>query len=147
MGRFRRKGLYTAQTIRAWVAVAFTFTIGFVGTAGPSVALDKFYFEARCRSYARQHEALYRGYDLRHCYTDSATVTFVELDGPISTLLAFIHDFFPPFGMVLGLIAGVGLWKLISVPLDRFTAARRARRSRRVKKKLRPDRDNDFDAT
>ena len=146
MGRFRRKR-YTWQAIRAWLAVAFTFTIGFVGTAGPSVALDKFYFEARCRSYARQHEALYLGYDLRHCYTDSATVTFGELDGPISTLLALIHDFFPPFGMVLGLIAGASLWKLISDTLDRFTAARRASRSRRGKKKLRPGRDNDFDAT
>ena len=147
MGRFRRKGLYTAQTIRAWVAVAFTFTIGFVGTAGPSLALDKFYFEARCRSYAQQHEARYLTYDMRQCYTDSATVTWVDLDGPLSVLLAFIHDFFPPFGMVLGLIAGASLWKLISVPLDRFTAARRARRSRRGKKKLRPGRDNDFDAT
>lgn len=144
MGRFRRKGLYTAQTIRAWVAVAFTFTIGFVGTAGPSVAIDKFYFEARCRSYARQHEAQYRGYDLGHCYTDSATVTFVELDGPISTTLALVHDFFPPFGMVLGLIAGASLWKLISDMLNRFTAARRASGNWRIKKKLRSDRDNDF---
>ncbi len=126
----KRRISYAQRTVRAWAAILLSFFTMLIGIAGAPLAIIHFYYEPLCQHYAEEQGAGYWSYESssRHhpkrCNADGNSATIVELGGLTAVALTLVHELFPPFGMVLGLIGGLLLWQRISGWLDWLSIAR-----------------------